>query len=252
MSRRLNILGEHAVVRTLGRVEQAKLFASSPLKKSRGGRAFQLAKDALKTRRRMGFIIERKQHNGKVSLPASYSAAMSLAHLLFPKNFPEPVATRLKQSGQAHSKTVYTKQVSITRESQEGINSFYRDIRHSYGMGLQGLTSILRFEDTNYYKYHKEYKVEIKAAEVKFDEMGLSVNHKEMNVGIRKLNGKKEFVFFEIDGINIEKLTDYVLKLPSQTPAQQLKKTQAMNLLKFIAVQEQKDGMVKTHMVEKN
>jgi 3-methyladenine DNA glycosylase/8-oxoguanine DNA glycosylase len=73
-----------------------------------------------------------------------------------------------------------------------------------------------------------------------------------MNVGIRKDAVGKEFVFFEVDGINLPQIKTYIEKLPQKTSSQRLLKTQAEQLFKFIMSQEVNGIRANTHIHPKN
>ncbi len=237
MPKKINIKGEHSNVRTLGFFEQGKMFATKPASKIVSKQILQRIKDAVKSRRELGRVVRRKQHKGNTILPASYSAAMNLANLLFPKNFPKLIATGLRESGNPHALVTYSKQIPLTRESQQGIDSFYTNRIQRRG---------LNFIKTSYGKYADANKASIREVARKIEESGLVINDLVMNVGIRKGLGK-EFVFFEVSGIDLPQIRKYVNNLPQKTDSQKLLKSQAENLLSFIEAQEFNSLNVRTN-----
>ncbi len=238
MARKINLKCEHSRVKTLNPFEQAVVFPSKQRSKSAPKRALQLIKDAIKTRQREGVILRRRQLRGDVVLPAVYSSSMSLAHLLFPNNFPKMIATGLKKPALPHSIITYSKLVPLTQESQKGIDSFYIDIRKN---------RVADAWKVPYHAYSTKYYTQMRNAASKIEESGLLLNDQPMNVGIRNVNGKKEFVFFEVDEINLPKLALHVQKLPQKTGEQKLAKAQARALLDFIKTQPHKGEKISVH-----
>jgi hypothetical protein len=231
---------DHSTVRTLGFLEQGKLFASKPPEKKVSKRAIQIFRDAVRSRKELGRIVRRQQHKGDAILPVSYSSAMSLANLLFPKNFPRIIATGLKEEGNLHSSIVYSQLVPLTRESQRGIECHY-----SNSMQRRGLTPFQKHSASN--------KNSILEATKRIEESGLFINPASMNVGIRENGAQKSFVFFEVEGIDLFKIKKYINNLPVTTDSQKLLKAQAERLVGFIESQKSNNSnLVGTHVLFKS
>jgi len=245
MPKRINIKGEHAIVRTLGLSEQAKMFGLTPPEKKSSLKMLQFARAAERIRKREGRIVKRT-HVAKDSIvPASYSAALSLANLLFPNNFPKIIATDLKKSNSVHSNTTYSKQVILTKESQRGIDSFYEE-------RAQGNGFIAHHNNSDFSNYYKKNHLEIQKISDKISaETGLEINDGAMNVGITKKGSKSHFVFFELDGIDFGKLNNYIQKLPAQTIQQKIKKRQAELLFNLLDSQKPKNKILSVHAQQK-
>jgi len=177
--RRFSIRGDHAKVNTLSKSKKKKLGFSG--------------------RQR---IVQRAAES---RLPVSYSAALCLANLLYPRNFPRLMASGLDK------KTTFSRLVEIDKPSQKAINSFYR-----------------RRYDSAQYKHH-EINVNSEAThnvwlKIK-KESGISINWGAMNIGFRNKNP----VFFEIHLIDLKKLNSKILALPEGK-----KKQLAMSLFKML------------------
>ena len=229
----MSIRGEHASVKTLTAVQQAKRFGKKTNSK------INLTKQAIATKIKLGTIVRRKHLKKGQYVPASYSAAMSLANLLFPKNFPQIIATGLKRRNQQHSSISYSKLVPLTQESQKGIESFYGEVLNKKPKSVKG---------TKYNEHSKKISQKLFETSMKIEESGIVLNNSPMNVGVRKSIGK-ELVFFEIGGIDLKKLHRYIRKLPQTTKAQKLTKDQAWVLFKFLKTQPvEADGLVHTHI----
>lgn len=211
------------MVRTLGSVKQAKMFG----------------------KRIKPYNIVQRTHIAKnSSVPASYSVAMTLANLLFPNNFPKIIATGLKDTNAQHSNTIYTKLVPLKKESLRGIESFYEE--RSKGNGFEAFHN-----DSDFSRYYKKYGSDIQKISDKISaKSGLQINDSTMNVGVRK-GIKKNFVFFELDGVDLRKLGAFIQKLPASTPQQSLKKKQAVALFDFLLKQKQKGKLLNVHAQEK-
>lgn len=235
MGRDISIRGEHASVRTLSAIQQAKRFGKATTSK------LQLAKQVIATKMKEGTLVRRKHIKKGYYVPASYSAAMSLANLLFPKNFPQIVATGLKTKTQKHSNVTYTKFIPLTKESQKGIESFYDDVLN------KKFRMFFNFEKTKYNKYPKKVNPKIAEISKRIGESGIVLNDYPMNVGVRRAIGN-EFIFFEVGAVDLKKLHRYIRKLPQATEKQKLTKSQAWALFEFLKTQPvESDGLIHTH-----
>ncbi|MDD5148102.1 MAG: hypothetical protein PHH08_01410 [Candidatus ainarchaeum sp.] len=173
---RLSIEGDHAKVELLSRRRQKKLgFRPEPrLVKRVSGKRLRFA----------------------------YSLGMSLAHVLFPKNFPEIVA-----SGRGR-KTTYSAAIELDAKSQAAINDWYA----------------FHMRTANFVLHEKRLKrmgIDEKADAL--NSCGIIVNKKPMNVGVTQ---KGSLVFFEVVNVNVQLLEAKIRVLPES-----LKKKQAARLL---------------------
>ena len=231
MVRKISIKGEHSMVRSQGAFEQAGLFGTKPPEKKPVKRFLQLIKDAAKTRKITGHVVQREHTSVKRRIPASYSSAMTLAHLLYPKNFPKIIATGTKLAKELHSQITYTQYSPLTRQSQLGINSFY------YWRSGAG---------DAYHKHKTQNKKAIQAAYKEIKQSGIFANKKAMNVGISKSDAKTP-VFFEVTGIYLPRLKVTIQNLPANNEEQRRTKRQAQLLLKFLEKQPNVSGLLHTH-----
>ena len=184
LPRRINIGGRDALVKSLSRKE----------KREKGFRP-------------RSRIVQRTSER----LNEKYSAAMMLAHLFFPRNFPILLA-----SGRDR-KTTYSRRVFLDKKSQEAIDSFYEN--ESANGKRPELKA--RFE-----RYGSEISERVeKTLNRILNETGIGVNYQPMNVGIRK----EKLVFFEVWDIHLATLRK---KINSMRRSR--KKSQAIELLRII------------------
>lgn len=188
-AKKINILGDHAEVRSLRKNEQKRLgFSPKPE------------------------IVVRRAHR-QVNL--KYSAAMTIAHLLYPRHFPEHLGSGLSPE------TTYSKRIYLTKKSQKGIDSL--DSRK------------LSFGDRLLQAYRKHLKdignEAKKMSENILKESGINADAYSSNVG-RRASG--HLVFFEVENINLQVLEKKINSLPGGSPTQELKKKQAMELFNFL------------------
>jgi len=197
-ARPLLIFGEHATVKSLGRRQRPRGFPRRVL------------------------VVERNQGR---NLTQAYSVAMTLASLLYPKNFPQQLASGLDR------KTTYSKRVVLGKRSQKGIEGFYKNINKGH----------YPFSNTDF-RIHRELvseKAEKEAQKIE-QESGIVINSAEMNVGLEKKRGN--IVFFEVGYLEIPKLKEKIESLPERNEQQRLIKKQARSLFEYLEKLQLKKG----------
>ncbi|MFH1588664.1 MAG: hypothetical protein ABIA76_04990 [Candidatus Diapherotrites archaeon] len=158
-----------------------------------------------------------KERVGKDSLTL-HTHTMALAHLLFPKNFPMPVAAKILKFVQSYSRskksvstrkpTMYSKEVYLDSLSNKAIRDFY-NVKNS--------------DETSNESLHKERLPATILTDLnRVQEAGFQVNKHYANIGLRR-NSKRP-VFFEVKYLDIYKIQDYVRSLPEKTKARKLKR----------------------------
>ncbi len=184
--RKFKFEADHAVVKVLGRRETKKL----------GFRARS--------------VVQRKAWE---PLPKSYSAAICLANLLYPKNFPRIITSGLDK------KTTFSEWVKVDRPSQKAIKLYYHRsgystayVNHATRVRLKALPILEKIEK----------------------ESGITANLKAMNIGFRK----KTPVFFEIAQISLKKLREKIRAMPEGK-----KKLIATSLLKILLSDTKRFGI---------
>jgi len=197
MKKHININGDHAKVRTLTYREKKVLLPHTA-----------------------GQVVERKAV--PITFNPAYSRAMTLAWLLFPKNFPTQLA-----SARTNRLKTYSNQINLNRESQQIIENYYKRRRF----------------DRQTEHSAKTAAIAEKANQTLF-EAGIDVNGNSMNYGLHK----KTPVFFEVTKLHFGPLTNYINSLPERTPAQSLRKKQAKALLHSLQEANlDSDGVVWCH-----
>ncbi|MFH1587191.1 MAG: hypothetical protein ABID38_05005 [Candidatus Diapherotrites archaeon] len=177
--RKLDIVGDHARTRELNAKEK-RLFKGRP---------------------RMVARVSKKK------LMPVYSAAMTVANLLYPKNFPEMIASKRGKSGMA--RTTYANRVFIGREDQANIETYYTTKNEKFKESMKELDPGAK-----------------KLCDKIFLESGIHLNRKKMNVG-RIAN--RDLVSFEVAFVKIPRLRDFIKRMPFG-----IKRKQATRLLKVI------------------
>ena len=207
---KFKIRGDHARVRTLSNIDAIEEMAPARLSFRQKAKSIP--------RKRLVARFETWPLRG-------YSDAMTLANLLFPNKFPKLIATKMEKKALGQPITTYSEQVPLSKESQNAITSYYRGAHKEIG------------------KYEQKYYKKIDAEVLKLEDIGIYANHLPMNVGI----GKKGFVYFEIMRINVKRLGEFINRLPEKTAKQQLKKKQAIELLKSLRLHQNSPDWVQTH-----
>ena len=179
----------------------------------------------------LGFqVVKRKS---TVPNPKSYSRAMTLAHVLWPNNFPRILASGTKLSGEAHSKVTYSKRVRLTDHSEAAIHENYEHKK-------------LPHEKVLYKEHDRMLQKHVHTLEERLAQNGVFINYKSMNVG----KTKKGFVFFEVGMVNVILLSKYIRTLGEKTSAQRLQKKQALQLVESLKNEADPFGFVVTHVEE--
>jgi hypothetical protein len=170
------IEGDHAAIMPLGKKEKRE-FRGHP----------ELLKRAAKTK-----------------TPRTYTAAMCIASLLYPKNFPKIVASGLDR------KTTYSLKVAVDKQSKIGIQAYYAP-------GNQ----------PKYAKHSKRLAPWIvkKWRQIK-EESGIIVNTKAVNAATTK---RGSLVFFEVLYIHLPLLEKRISSMREST-----RKRQAIALLNLL------------------
>ncbi|MBI4210055.1 MAG: hypothetical protein HY544_00925 [Candidatus Diapherotrites archaeon] len=199
-SPRLFIDGDDATIRTLNRKDR-RLFRS-----------------------RSSRIVKRTSKSPS-EVKAAYTFGMAIANLLYPKHFPKLIASEISPEAiklePKKPDIVYAKRVRLTDESQKEINGWY--IPSNSAHTVHRSTGLRNVKET-------ENKI--------FQESGIKVNPRPMNVGISQ---KGDMVFFEVSYIYFPKLNKFVYEMPEDTPALKLRKKQAWELLWSLARLSQND-----------
>jgi len=206
MKRFSKILGDHARVRALRKREQQKLH--------------------FKNKKR---VIERESYDPPRT---GYSLAMSLANVLYPRNFPKLIATSTKKPSEAHATKTYSELVQLDPKSQRGITNFY----NAKKINVPNLKAYARHRA-------RVYKQSTTVSRKIFETTGIDANMLEMNVGRTKRNT----VFFELEQINIPKLVMHIRLLPENTLRQRLTKKQALGLITSLEKSPRKGSWLKVH-----
>ena len=214
-ARRLYIAGEHASTHQLDGKWKKKIF---------------------KRKLKYPIIMRTARHTSPN--PRLYSIGHSLAHLLYPKNFPKILASGLPgHSPQGSFRITYSKKAKLTKESQSGIEGYYKSQIGSangakdYSLHVAG---IIRKAENLAFRIYQE--------------SGLSFNSLTMNTG---KSVKKNVIYFELDNIYLPRTISFVEKMPQETPAQKLRKKQAYALLEALGKFDKNEtGLVQIHSIE--
>ncbi|MBI5554069.1 MAG: hypothetical protein HY917_05010 [Candidatus Diapherotrites archaeon] len=181
-------------------------------------------------------IVARWDHYPRFSwvhkITPRYSTAMSIAWLLYPREFPKPIAYSLDGA------IAYSKRVPLTAQSEQGIRNFYDPLWPRTIDPLEGsMSSFFLHND------HVSDKA-LNRAKTLYQNSGLLVNVKPMNVGERR-NGKP--VFFEVTKVSIPVLERRISLLPNQTPNQRIRKAQLLSLLEELRKWANGEPIVSVH-----
>jgi|GEM_PF-1307726 len=187
-TKKINIYAEHAFVKQLTRKDKIWTF-----------------------NRKMRQSIVRR--TSKTENNPYYSIAMSLAHLLYPKNFPAQIASKY-EGPKKKFRTTYSGKVTLTEKTQDGIESFYQE-----GIPWLNETRDAHFSAINGPATQRAYEI--------WFQSGIKVNKKPMNVG---LTPKNKVIFFEVSTINLPRLECFIRSMPSSTPAQKMRRKKALSL----------------------
>lgn len=159
-------------------------------------------------------VVQRRARPGK-SPPKAYSAAHSMANLLYPKNFPEYIASGTEKAESGHSVDTFSRKVNLSQNSQKMIEESYGGRPTAIYPNLETKLSSAR-----------------ELARKIFEQTGIAVvNTSPRNVGFTP-DGNP--VFFEISYIDLEKLRQHVKNMPKEKSSARLRKKQAFALFEVL------------------
>ncbi|MDD5163185.1 MAG: hypothetical protein PHD95_03175 [Candidatus ainarchaeum sp.] len=164
-NRKIRIMGDHARIRSLSKKEQRTLRFGTPR------------------------LVER---TSRCKPNPAYSAAMTLAYLLFPNYFPRQIASGINK------KTTFSEAIPVNSTTQKGIRAFYSN-------------RLAAWENPHFLK-HANSTNSVVPIIYKLVESGLIVNENVMNIGITP-TGRP--VFFELKDINLPRLRETIMRLPT-------------------------------------
>ncbi|MDO8624996.1 MAG: hypothetical protein Q7R47_02855 [Candidatus Diapherotrites archaeon] len=151
--------------------------------------------------RRFGFPIHPQivKRVSKVPLSSKYSAAMILAHILYPGRFSQLVASGLDKG----KRTTFSVAVDLEPKSMRAIKAYYRN---------------KKFPSKRLEKKYRAHQFDADSASKQisrdmYAESGILPNPTAMNVGFLR---NKKLVFFEIDRINLEMLEERISALSGE------------------------------------
>lgn len=205
----LRIEADHAFVESLRPEERGKFRQKRPMVKR----------------------VEKKQ------LPEGYSAAMTLASLLYPRIFPRQLASGLDR------KTTFSKRIILDAPSQNAIEVSYAERKRMIAAG--------RFDSVPTEFVAHNFDVEQEAAALReriMAESGIMISKHALNFG-RDRNYR--LVAFEVSSIDLERLKARVRGLPEGTGRQKLLKKQAFSLFEHLKGLAKGEKVLKVHAVGK-